>query len=79
MANTTYEGPIAIATSFNNRLKADAEAFNLLPWTKKRNIIEIRCEKNAVPRVISCSISAGQNLPKVADSHGSDLPCADRA
>ena len=32
----------------------------ILPWTKKRTIIEIRGEKNAVPRVISCSISAGQ-------------------
>ena len=27
---------------------------------KKRTIIEIRGEKNAVPRMISCSISAGQ-------------------
>ena len=30
------------------------------PGQKKRTIIEIRGEKNAVPRVISCSISAGQ-------------------
>ena len=28
----------------------------LLPWPKKRTILEIRGEKNAVPRVISCSI-----------------------
>ena len=29
-----------------------ATAEVVLPWTKKRTIIEIRCEKNAVPRVI---------------------------
>ena len=32
----------------------------ILPWTKKRTIIEIRGEKNAVPRVISCSIRRDQ-------------------
>ena len=46
---------------------------------KKRTIIEIRGEKNAVPRVISCSIRRDQRRAKVADSRGSDLPCADRA
>ena len=51
----------------------------LLPWPKKRTIFEIRGEKNAVPRVISCSISRDQRRAKVADSRGSDLPCADRA
>ena len=51
----------------------------LLPWPKKRTILEIRGEKNAVPRVISCSIRRDQRRAKVADSRGSDLPCADRA
>ena len=32
----------------------------VLPWPKKRTIIEIRGEKNAVPRVISCSIRRDQ-------------------
>ena len=50
----------------------------LLPWTKKKRIIEIRGEKNTVPRVISCSIRRDQRRAKVADSCGSDLPCADR-
>ena len=49
------------------------------PGQKKRTIIEIRSEKNAVPRVISCSIRRNQRRAKVADSRGSDLPCADRA
>ena len=52
---------------------------NLLPWPKKRTILKIRGEKNAVPRVISCSIRRDQRRAKVADSGGSDLPCADRA
>ena len=52
---------------------------DLLPWPKKRTILEIRGEKNAVPRVISCSIRRDQRRAKVADSRGSDLPCADRA
>ena len=52
---------------------------NILPWTKKRTILEIRGEKNAVPRVISCSIRRDQRRAKVADSRGSDLRCADRA
>ena len=54
----------------------------LLPWTKKKKTIlglEIRSEKNAVPRVISCPIRRDQRRAKVADSRGSDLPCADRA
>ena len=46
---------------------------------KKRTIVEIRGEKNAVPRVISCSIRRDQRRAKVADSRGSDSPCADRA
>ena len=54
-------------------------SFLLLPWPKKRTILEIRGEKNAVPRVISCSIRRDQRRAKVADSRGSDLPCADRA
>ena len=49
------------------------------PGQKKRTILEIRGEKNAVPRVISCSIRRDQRRAKVADSRGSDLPCADRA
>ena len=32
----------------------------VLPWPKKRTILEIRGEKNAVPRVISCSITSDQ-------------------
>ena len=51
----------------------------ILPWPKKRTILEIRGEKNAVPRVISCSIRRDQRRAKVADSRGLDLPCADRA
>ena len=51
----------------------------ILPWPKKRTILEIRGEKNAVPRVISWSIRRDQRRAKVADSRGSDLPCADRA
>ena len=50
----------------------------VLPWPKKRTILKIRGEKNAVPRVISCSIRRDQRRAKVADSRGSDLPCADR-
>ena len=46
---------------------------------KKRTILEIRGEENAVPHVISCSIRREQRRAKVADSRGSDLPCADRA
>ena len=46
---------------------------------KKRTILEIRLEKNAVPRVISCLIRRDQRRVKVADSRGSRLPCADRA
>ena len=45
----------------------------------KVQILEIRSEKNAVPRVISCSIWRDQRRANVADSRGSDLPCADRA
>ena len=47
-------------------------------WTttldkKKRTILEIRGEKNAVPRVISCSITRDKRRAKVVDSRGSDL------
>ena len=49
------------------------------PGQKKRTIVEIRGEKNAVPRVISCSIRRDQSTARVADSRGLDLPCADRA
>ena len=48
----------------------------VLPWPKKRTIFEIRGEKNAVPRVISCSITRDQRRAKVADSRGSDLALA---
>ena len=51
----------------------------VLPGTKKRTILEIRGEKNAVPCVISCSIRRDQRRAKVADRRGSDLPSADRA
>ena len=44
------------------------------PGQKKRTILEIRGEKNAVPRVISCSIRRDQRRAKLADSRGSDLP-----
>ena len=46
--------------NFLSPLQVLIKGLKLLPWTKKRTIIEIRGEKNAVPRVISCSISAGQ-------------------
>ena len=36
----------------------------VLPWPKKRTILEIRGEKNAVPRVISCSIRRDQRRAK---------------
>ena len=49
------------------------------PGQKKRTIHKIRGEKNAVPRVISCSIRRDQRRAKVADSRGLDLPCADCA
>ena len=55
------------------------EDSQLLPWPKKRTILEIRGEKNAVPGVISSSIRRDQCRAKVADSRGSRLPCADRA
>ena len=49
------------------------------PGQKKRTIIEIRGEKNAVPRVISCSIRRDQ--PRASPSRDCPrlLPCADRA
>ena len=54
-------------------------SYYYLDKKKKRTIIEIRGEKNAVPRVISCSIRRDQRRAKVADSRESRLPCADRA
>ena len=40
----------------------------LLPWTKKRTIIEIRGEKNAVPPVISGSIRHDQRRASLGGS-----------
>ena len=51
----------------------------VLPWTKKRTIIEIRGEKNAVSRVISCSISRDQRRASPIHDCPRLLPCADRA
>ena len=51
----------------------------LLPWPKKRTIIEIRAEKNAVPRVISCSIRRDQRRASPIRDCPRLLPCADRA
>ena len=51
----------------------------LLPWPKKRTIIEIRGEKNAVPRVISCSIRRDQRRASPIRDCPRLLPCADRA
>ena len=51
----------------------------VLPWTKKRTIIEIRGEKNAVPRVISCSIRRDQRRASPIRDCARLLPCADRA
>ena len=59
--------------------KKKAQQHIYYPGLKKRTILEIRGEKNAVPRVISCSIRRDQRRAKVADSRGSDLPCVDRA
>ena len=52
----------------------------LLPWTKKkkRTILEIRGEKNAVPRVISCSIRRDQRRASPIRDCPRLLPCADR-
>ena len=46
---------------------------------KKRTILEIRGEKNAVPGVISCSISAGQKSRTVVDRTCPALIAPDRA
>ena len=51
----------------------------VLPWTKKRTIIEIRGEKNAVPRVISCSIRRDQRRASSIRDCPRLLPCTDRA
>ena len=51
----------------------------ILPWTKKRTIIEICGEKNAVPRVISCSIRRDQRRASPIRDCPRLLPCADRA
>ena len=50
-----------------------------LPGQKKRTIIEIRGEKNAVPRVISCSIRRDQRRASPIRDCPRLLPCADRA
>ena len=50
----------------------------VLPWTKKRTIIEIRGEKNAVPRVISCSSRCDQRRASPIRDCPRLLPCADR-
>ena len=50
-----------------------------LPWTKKRTIIEIRGEKNPVPRVISCSIRRNQCRASPIRDCPRRLPCAGRA
>ena len=49
------------------------------PGQKKRTIIEIRGEKNAVPRVISCSIKRNQRRASPIRDCPRLLPCADRA
>ena len=51
---------------------------NVLPWPKKRTIIEIRGEKNAVPRVISCSIRRDQRRASPIRDCPRLLPCANR-
>ena len=55
------------------------QPYVVLPWTKKRTIIEIRGEKNAVPRVISCSIRRDQRRANPVRDCPRLLPCADRA
>ena len=54
------------------------KAILLLPWTK-RTILEIRGQKNAVPRVISCSIRRDQRRASPIRNCLRLLPCADRA
>ena len=49
------------------------------PGQKKRTIIEIHGEKNAVPRVISCSIRRDQRRASPIRDCLRLLPCADRA
>ena len=49
------------------------------PGQKKRTILEIRGEKNAVPRVISCSIRRDQRRASPIRDCPRLLPCADRA
>ena len=49
------------------------------PGQKKRTIIEIRGEKNAVPRVISCSIRRDQRRASPIRDCPRLLPCADRS
>ena len=49
------------------------------PGQKKRTIIEIRGEKNAVPGVISCSIRRDQHRANAIRDCPRLLPCADRA
>ena len=70
--STKYPLHLMQSTSRHNNVIT----LNILPWPKKRTIFEIRGEKNAVPRVISCSIKRDQRRAKVADSRGSDLALA---
>ena len=56
-----------------------ASIYIVLPWPKKRTIIEIRGEKNAVPRVISCLIRRDQRRASSIRDCPRLLPCADRA
>ena len=77
--NTVY----AVQVKASNRNSASAlsqaamtttqSAGKCYPGQKKRTILEISGEKNAVPCVISCSIRRDQRRAKVADSRGSDL------
>ena len=56
-----------------------AHQTNTTTLDKKRTIIEIRGEKNAVPRVISCSIRRDQRRASPIRDCPRLLPCADRA
>ena len=54
-------------------------SWSYYPGQKKRTIIEIRGEKNAVPRVISGSIRRDQRRASPIRDCPRLLPCADRA
>ena len=59
LASVSRKALVSHHHSFSYRVD-DSQKNQLLPWPKKRTIIEIRGEKNAVPRVISCSIRRDQ-------------------